>query len=167
MKKTDLAYIAGLMDGEAYIGIKKSKAYKCQGRHSPGYHARIQIRMVDEPAIKFVAENLGGWYYKEAPHAAKGRPLYCYSTSDKKAAEILRQLLPFLRVKYESAKTVLSFRTLQATSAKHRTKVIGTRNFPNKYGTPRTVQTKALSDEYIAQCEAYYLRCKELNRVGI
>jgi hypothetical protein len=38
---TTLAYIAGLIDGEGYIGVKKSGAYKCQGRKTPGYHARI------------------------------------------------------------------------------------------------------------------------------
>ena len=104
----DLAYIAGLVDGEAYIGIKKSKAYKCQGRKTQGYHARIQIRMVDECAIRFLAETLGGWYYKEKPHSNKGRPLFCYQASDKKAENILRSLLPFLRVKQENAQTVLS-----------------------------------------------------------
>ena len=29
---TTLAYLAGIVDGEGYIGIKKSKAYRCQER---------------------------------------------------------------------------------------------------------------------------------------
>jgi LAGLIDADG endonuclease. len=65
MKETDIAYIAGLIDGEGYIGIKKDRGYQCQERKTPGYHARIAIHMVDEQAIKFIAETLGGWYYKE------------------------------------------------------------------------------------------------------
>ena len=55
-----LAYIAGLMDGEAYIGIKKSKPYKSlTGRVNPSYHERIQIRMVDEERWRGVLEYRG------------------------------------------------------------------------------------------------------------
>lgn len=163
----ELAYLAGLVDGEAYIGIKKTPAYKCQGRRTPGYHARIQVRMVDEAAIRFLAETLGGWYYKEKPSAKRGRPLYCYQASNRRAEHILRVLLPYLRVKKDSAKTVLALRELQAQGRKHRTKITGYRNFPNKYGTKRLVACKCFSDEYVARCEALYQQCKALNRVGV
>lgn len=167
-KREQLAYIAGLMDGEAYFGVKKSKAYKCQGRVTPGYHARIQVRMVDEQAIAFIATTLGeGWYYKEKPHSAKGRPLYCYQASDAAAERILRQVLPFLTVKKEQAETILRLRKLQATSQRHKTKVVGEKPFPNRYGTVRMVAVKCLSDEYVGQCEEAYLACKRLNKVGI
>jgi len=163
----ELAYLAGLVDGEAYIGIKKSPAYKCQGRQTPGYHARLQIRMVDETAIRFLAETLGGWYYKEKPRSEHGRPLYCYQASNQRAGQIFQLLLPYLRVKKDSAKTVLTLRELQAEGRKHRTKITGYRNFPNKYGTKRLVACKCFSDEYVARCEALYRQCKALNRVGV
>lgn len=162
---TDLAYIAGLLDGEAYIGIKRTNP--AGGRTNPGYHARIQVRMVDEPAIAFLAEKLGGWYYKEKPSAAKGRPLYCWQAQDKAAEAVLRAVLPFLRVKRDPALAVLELRDLQADAATHRTKVTGYRNFPNKYGTARQVPNLSYSDEYIAICDALWSRCKVLNRVGV
>ena len=164
MRKIDIAYIAGLVDGEGYLGIKKTKAYKCQDRKTNGYHARIQIRMVDEAAIKFIAENLGGWYYKEKPNAKNGRPLFCYQSSDKSAEIILKTLLPYLRVKKESAKTVLLLRTLQKNSTKHRTKITGYRN---AFGRKDKIPSFSFSDDYVQKCELLYLRCKELNRVGI
>jgi len=163
----DLAYIAGLMDGEAYIGIKKSPAYKCQDRQTPGYHARIQIRMVNEAAIKFIAETLGGWYYQEKPRATNRRVLYCYQASDLSVETILYKLLQFLRVKQESAKTVLRLRELQKGSAKYRTKITGYRDFPNQYGAIRKVANKSFSDEYVQLCESLYQRCKTLNHTGI
>jgi hypothetical protein len=166
MKQTDLAYIAGIIDGEGYVGIKKMKAYACQGRQNPGYHARIQVRMVDEPAIKFLADSLGGWYYKEKPHCNNGRPLYCYQASDAKAESILKALLPFLRVKARSAKAVIALRRLQSQGAKHRTKITGYRDFPNSHGTVRRVANKSFSDEYVASLEALWLQCKALNKVG-
>lgn len=161
--KLDLAYIAGLVDGEAYIGIKKSKAYKCQGRRTPGYHARIQIRMVDERAIQFIAKTLGGWYYKEKPSSKNGRPLFCYQASDQKAEDILRALYPYLRVKQHNAKAVLALRTLQRDGWKYRTKVLGYRNFPNQYGTARKVPNLAFSDLYVTLCDDLYNHCKSLN----
>jgi len=167
MKRTDIAYAAGLMDGEAYIGIKKSQAYKCQGRKTPGYHARIQIRMVDEAAIKFIAELLGGWYYKEKAHSVKGRPLYCYQCSDLKAEQVLKKLLPFLKVKKPTTEVVLSLRALQARGKRFRTKVTGYRIFPNRYGTKRRVPNLSFSDDYVDACDNLYQRCKLLNKVGI
>ena len=163
MTKVDLAYIAGIVDGEGYVGIKKSPAYKCQGRKTPGYHARLQIRMVDEDAIQFIASTLGGNYYSEKPHAEKGKPLFCYQASDLRAGEILRTLLPFLRVKKAQALNVLAFRKLQSQGRQHRTKILGYRNFPNSHGTPRQVPNLAFSDEYVQKCESLYLRAKELN----
>lgn len=166
-RKIDLSYIAGLMDGEAYIGVKKSKAGERTDRTSPGYHARIQIRMVDEAAIRFIAETLGGWYYKEKPHCAKGRPLYCYQATDKKAETILRALLPYLRVKRASAETVLALRETQAEGRNHRTKITGYRDFHHWTGRKFRIPNKSFSDEFVARLDGFYERCKELNRVGI
>jgi len=163
---TDLAYLAGLIDGEGYIGIKKSRPGS-GGRVSPSYHARIQVRMVDEPAIAFLAATLGGNYYKESPSAAKGRPLYCFSASDRKAEHILRTVRPYLRVKAQNADAVLDARDFQKTGQQHRTRVTGYRDLDNGRGPVKRVPNLAFSDDYLARLELLYLRCKELNRVGV
>ena len=164
MEPVDLAYLAGLIDGEGYIGIKRTTH---KNRVSPAYHARIQVRMVDEPAIAFLADTLGGSYYYERPSVAKGRPLYCFQASDAKAESILRSLRPYLRVKARNADTVLEFRDLQKGSRDHRTKVLGYRDLKHWAGKTVRVANKGLSDEYIAMCDALYQRCKELNRTGV
>jgi len=165
MKNTDIAYIAGLIDGEGYIGIKKSTIRKdC---FNPSYHARIQIRMVDEEAIKFITKTLGGNYYKEKPSVAKGRPLYCFQASDKSAEMILKTILPYLKIKKSLAEIVLKFRSIQANSVKYRNKVTGYREFPNSHGVVRKVPNLSYSDEYMEICEGYYNTCKQFNHVGI
>lgn len=166
MRDTDIAYIAGVIDGEGYIGIKKAGTPRAD-RRTPGYIAMVQVKMVDEPAIRFLAETLGGWYYLQKPSARKGRPLYCWQVSHKAADTVLLAVLPYLRVKRQSAETVLQFRELQAQSTQHRTKVVGYRDFTNQHGTVRRVANKAFSDEYVAQCDALWQRCKNLNHVGI
>jgi hypothetical protein len=164
--ETDLAYLAGLIDGEGCIRIKKTKAYRCQNRQTPGYHASISVRMVDEASIAFLHETLGGWYYLEKWRHSEGRPLFCWQASDQVAGSVLRALLPYLRLKRQQAETVLELLELKTGSGKHRTKITGYRNFPNQHGTARTVPNLALSDEFVARCDALYLRCREQKRAA-
>jgi hypothetical protein len=164
--ETDIAYCAGLVDGEACIRIHKSPAYKCQGRVNPAYSVRIQLRMIDENAIKFLSETFGGWYYREKAHVNNGRPLFCFQAADLAAEKIIRQLLPYLRVKRPAAETALTLRELQAEGRKHRTKPTGERELMHWSGKPVKIRNMAFSDEYIARCEALYQKSKDLNRVG-
>jgi|TARA_Y100000310_G_scaffold217232_1_gene218293 hypothetical protein len=166
MTDTDLAYLAGLIDGEGYIGIKKIKPYRCQGRTTPGYTPRIQVRMVDSPGIQFLAETLGGWTYTEKPSANNGRPLECFQASDRKAEAILKAVYPYLRIKKEQARTALVLARLKRRSPRHRTKITGYRDFHHRTGKTFKVPNKTLSDQYVAWCDSLWLKCKALNRVG-
>jgi len=149
------AYLAGLIDGEAYVGIKKHFSKKAK---SPLYHERIQVRMVDESSIKLLKETLGGSYYRENPRSVKGRPLYCYQASDRLAAEILGKLLPYLRVKKSVALVVIE---LRRNKEKHRTL---RQKGGVRLGSPAGY---TMNEEILAEREALYLRCKHLNQVGI
>lgn len=163
--ETDLAYCAGLLDGEAYIGIKRT--LPSADRKTPGFHARIQVRMVDEAAISFLASTLGGSYYGEAAREANRRPLFCYQASDAKAECILQSARPYLRVKRNVADVVLALRALQATARRHQTKVTGHRQMPHWTGKIVTLPNLSFSDEYVAQCDTLYREAKRLNTVGI
>jgi len=110
MKQNEIfAYLAGLLDGEGYVGIKKTQHRKdCI---NPQYHERIQIRMVEEKAIKLFKETFGGNYYQETEHSKYSKkPLYCYQASDKLAAEIIIILLPFILIKKRQAEFILRLR---------------------------------------------------------
>ena len=158
----DAAYLAGIIDGEGYIGIKRMQP---KNMKSVAYRARIQVRMTDEPAIKFLRDTLGGMYYRER-QSKKGRKiLYCYQVSDRAAESVLWSVINYLRVKRKQAELVLEFRDLQRSASQYRTKIIGQRNFPNLYGN-RVIQTRAHSDKYVAKCHEFYEQCKRLNRVG-
>lgn len=145
-----LAYLAGIVDGEGYIGIKKTKPHtEKNGAKSPSYHERIQIRMTDEDAIRLLAETLGGWYYKEKPgHHQSRLPLYCYAVSDKKASEIINKLLPWLRVKKRDALLVLELRARKNANPKH----------GNGFGR--------MTDEELEAREQLYKACRKLHGTG-
>lgn len=158
-----LAYLAGIADGEAYIGIKKSKPYKnLSGRANYGYHERIQIRMVERGALSLFEHVLGGWCYPEKSHSKKGRPLFCYQASDRKAAEICKLLLPFLRVKRKQAITVLKLTANKISAKKVKTQAISR----SRWGTPMTGQRTKHSKSTISYRERLWLLCKYFNRTG-
>jgi hypothetical protein len=164
MKDTDLAYAAGLLDGEAYIGIKKNPPKPGSDRVSASYHHCIQVRMVDEGAIKFLSDLFGGSYSLEKPHAAKGRPLYCWALGNKRAVYALAKVLPYLRVKRRQAEVVLEFAHLRQRSYNFKTKVVGYKRFPNARGKIRVVASMGLNDRYLERCEHLYQLCKKLKR---
>jgi hypothetical protein len=167
MLETDIAYVAGIVDGEGCIRIKKMRALKCQGRKTPAYHATIKIKMVDQGVVDFVASVLDGRVTCERNSLKSGRPFFACHISDKKAENAIRLILPFLRAKRRQAEKVLELRELQKGGAKHRTKVVGFRNFPNQHGTPRQVKNLSFSDEYVARCESLFQDIKVMNRVGV
>jgi len=161
-KRIELAYCAGLVDGEAWLGIKKTKAYACQDRVTPGYHAKIQVRMVDREGLELMSQIFGGRFRHEPAHC-KGRPIWCWAVSNLAAEKAIIALLPFLRVKRQQAEITLELRALQRDRYKHKTKITGYRNWPNGAGTPRTIATTCLSDEYVSMCEQLYVKCRKLN----
>lgn len=123
VKNTTIAYLAGLVDGEGYVGIKKSLSGVRSGRQvNPSYHERIQIRMVDEDAIKLFKEIFGGNYYKETNHSKYSkRPLYCYQASDLIAYKTLKTLYPYLIIKKRQAELCFRLRaSKESKEAKQR-----------------------------------------------
>lgn len=162
-----LAYIAGIIDADGCVLVVRTKAYACQQRTTPGYHAKVQVRMVEDAAIDVIVETFGGHSWRARPSAPRGRPLRCWAVSDAAAQRVLEALLPYLRVKREQAENALALRRLRATSRAHRTKVVGHKVMTGQYGQRITVPVTCLSDEFVAACHALYDRSRELNRVGV
>ena len=160
-----LAYLAGLVDGEGCIRIKKTKPYKhLTGRVNPGYSEAIQIRMVNPEGIEIMVEMFGGHYYREQPHSAQGRPLYCYQATDMKAVALCRELLPYLIIKREQAECVLALRKLK--DEQPRSKRGKAFTIPHsKTGQPVLIEGRSFDADAIAAREELYLRCKMLKTV--
>lgn len=157
-----LAYLAGIVDGEGYIGVKR--VAPARDRVTPSFHARIAVKMADREAVDLLLATFGGTLRDEPATAPGGRPMVGWQVFDVGAERVLRALLPYLRVKRASALVALELRDLQATSRQHRTKVIGSRRFPNQHGTVRVIPTLCLSDEYVLQCTSLHERAKAANQ---
>jgi predicted NAD/FAD-dependent oxidoreductase len=85
----DLAYLAGLLDGEGYVTASKN-----------GKYPLVQIQMCDEEVIRWVAETLGGKVYVRTPASPDHRTSYQWKTGDSKYLKRLCEaLLPYMRLR--------------------------------------------------------------------
>lgn len=119
MKETDLAYFAGLLDGEGCIVIVAVK-------HSYGieYKARILVVNTDRKMIEWCVEKFNGFLHQRRFRNKKWKDCFSWHRGiAKKDEEWLRSLLPYMITKKERVQLLIDY--LQTVSEK-RTK----RNLP-------------------------------------
>ena len=103
----ELAYIAGLVDGEASIHITS------RGRRRTVY-PHVAIGMTHKGVIEWLASKLGQraiytvrrkrGNFKKTP-----KPMYYYRVSGKRARLLCEVLIPYLKVKIEHAKVLAEY----------------------------------------------------------
>lgn len=105
-KEADLAYIAGIIDGEGSILITRD----VYSNKNPVMRVIIRVGMIEEIALKFMHEILGvGRFYKEKPYHHKRAMNRLVITSYDEVKFTLEQLLPYLKVKKSQALLGLDF----------------------------------------------------------
>lgn len=96
-----LAYCAGVIDSDGYIGIKCSTySMRVTGdSRQPTYSERICVKQVEPEAVTLLHGIFGGTFTSARSYSRKGRPLYSWQVTDKRAAGCLAAIVPFLRIK--------------------------------------------------------------------
>lgn len=94
----DIAYAAGLFDGEGMVRIAR---YKIPNSINTRYQVITMIGMTHEPVIRALCETFGGSVHcnDHSKRNAKHRPQWCWYLSSRKASEFLAAIRPFLIVK--------------------------------------------------------------------
>jgi hypothetical protein len=106
---TDLAYAAGVIDSDGYIGVQHSD-YRVRVRkdsQTPTYSARIIVKQVEPQAVDLLRAMWGGYRGVQGPSAKRGRPLHAWEVHSAGAGRALEAMLPYLRIKREQAKNAL------------------------------------------------------------
>lgn len=100
----DLAYTAGLIDGEGCITILKdrNKSGGCR------YVVRVTVKMCDTGAILFLKKKFGGGICKQELEPPQ-RPAYYWYLDGLKSAYLLTNILEYLRVKRRQAELAIEF----------------------------------------------------------
>lgn len=140
---TQRAYLAGLLDGEGCISIVNT--HTSRGR--PTFMMSIQLVMTHKATIEHVYNMWGGGWYidRGSRKAGQQKPAYSIHWTSVHAAEVLREVLPFLVTKKQQAELALEFQKL--IRDKH--------------------QTSRLGDEEQASRKEFYTQMRGLNKRGI
>ena len=96
--KKNLAYIAGLFDGEGCVVIRKDRKY---------FRLEVRITNTNRKVIDYIHSFFNG----DVIVYDKGRYKTCYNLrfADGKGAKFLKSVLPYLIIKKEQAKLGIEF----------------------------------------------------------
>lgn len=102
MKKTDLAYVAGIIDGEGCIGIYK---------HKHRYYLQVAVHMTNEWLVNWLSFAFKGsistyGYYRKRENCQKE---WAWNLTGKKALVFLELVYPYLKLKKPQAEIAIQF----------------------------------------------------------
>lgn len=105
---SDLAYIAGIIDGEGCIQIQKPKRRHNRER-SQTYKLQLRVANTDLRLIEYINSIFPAYIYNGSEKRKGRRRQFVWHANGAKAAAVLRAVLPFLICKKEQAMTAISF----------------------------------------------------------
>ena len=117
-QKERIAYIAGIVDGEGYVGIKRS-TWGMRNRddiHCPTYSEIVQVKMNCRAVLECIQEQFGGTLTteKRVYHSVSGfatkRIMSVYRATDKVAVRLITAVRPLLIEKARQADCILALR---------------------------------------------------------
>jgi len=109
----DLAWAAGIMDGEGSITILNSSIRRLKNGHPARYpQLNLWLSNYDPKMVLKFKQWFGGTYYI-LNRRDRRKPIHCWCAACKKAENALRLLLPYLVTKKEQAELALLFRDKQ------------------------------------------------------
>lgn len=114
LSETDKAYLAGFIDGEGSISIRR---YNPKPDHRESWGIVIRISNLNKRVLEYVSEKAGqGTIQKIKMNKYKGREnqrdYYQFSVHSKRAAILLQEILPYLKIKQKQAKIAIGFQKL-------------------------------------------------------
>lgn len=144
-----LPYLAGIIDGEGCIGIRRSKP--SGSRRTPAYIASLTVGNTSRALIEEIVSAflIGCVTYRAGTE--KREACYVWSVQSLPAATIVRTLRPYLLVKRPQADILLEF-------------MDGFESF--RGARPGHKGGQLVSMEELSRREALYVRMKALNRNG-
>jgi hypothetical protein len=111
MNAADVAYSAGIFDGEGWAIIAPYNFNSTSnGRIYPRHRMRVGVSNTSRSMLEWFKRTWGGNIYLVYPQRGKRRTLYCWQPSEKLATQFLSRILPYLNIKTRQARLALRFR---------------------------------------------------------
>lgn len=106
----ELAYAAGVVDGEGCITIRLSSRVKA-GRPSMVHALALAVSSIDKPLTDWLCERFGGYCSTRTPKRAL-KEVHTWRCESKTAANVLRVIRPYLLIKAAQADIALEFQAI-------------------------------------------------------
>lgn len=132
----DLAYFAGIVDGEGSLSIVKSTLHQ-SGRITSYYVTRMSVSNTNMALIKWITKRFGGHgatQYKEGTRNPKWKAAYYVGFSAGRLKTLLPTLLPYLVIKQKQANLLIEFLALRE-SKRHVYNSLSRRFIQSPYST--------------------------------
>ena len=111
--QTDLAYAAGIIDGEGSIVVGRHPSKSC--RRGFSFDLSVQVLMTDWEVPSWLHLNFGGCFFEQPPRKGmKRRRLYGWRLYSINAQHFLELALPYLKIKRLQAELATEFQKLKA-----------------------------------------------------
>lgn len=102
----ELAYLAGFFDGEGCISINRNS--------SQHYGLLLAAAQINPAPLFLLYQRFGGYIVRKQRPTDRYRAVHQWRSSGREAADVLRQLQPYLVVKKEEADIAIEFQELMA-----------------------------------------------------
>lgn len=110
MNVAELAYTAGIIDGEGCIIIHIQSRTNTS---KVGYQAKVFVGNTSEELIRWLARNYGGKAYFEANKNAKRKDIWRWVITGNKVLTFLELVYPYLRLKKAQAELAINFQKVR------------------------------------------------------
>lgn len=108
--KEHLIYLAGLIDGEGCLTFSKDN-----GRYRP----QLRLTSIYKPVLDWVKMLFGGNYYEiHRKYPPYSKTSYDWVLSTNQAIDLVKNLLPYLKIKRKEAKVFISFYKVDKETSK-------------------------------------------------
>ena len=99
-------YIAGIIDGEGYMGIRKCKRKSGRVVYAP----MVSVKNTNREVLDFCCLYFGGKVYTEQRVSPSGKTFYAWQIVKRKLIiNLLETVLPYLIIKKKEAEALLEF----------------------------------------------------------
>lgn len=120
MKDLELAYLAGLFDGEGCIQISHNKPQS--GKRTEQHTLNCRVAMTNKEAVERFLILGGNVHIKKASlQNPKWKDQWCWTISSNKALAFLKEIMPFLILRKEEAKCGIAFQEFRKSSPYYNT----------------------------------------------
>lgn len=114
MTDVERAYLAGLVDGEAYVGITRSRtSVAAKGcKRGVSYRVMVVISMTTPKPLKYARQICGVGNIRRRKPIDGCKEAWVWTVWSREAVGVLRSIMPFLKVKSSAARACLDFQSI-------------------------------------------------------